>query len=84
VVALLATAAIVASLVTGIVISAYREIGIMKALGFTPLQVELVFAERPDRCPAMQGSHGSLPTGPGSMFATLFAVAGGARSRLRL
>jgi putative ABC transport system permease protein len=43
VVALLATAAIVASLVTGIVISAYREIGIMKALGFTPLQVELVF-----------------------------------------
>jgi putative ABC transport system permease protein len=41
--ALLATAAIVANLVTGIVISAYREIGIMKALGFTPLQVELVF-----------------------------------------
>jgi putative ABC transport system permease protein len=43
VVALLATVAIVASLVTGIVISAYREIGIMKALGFTPLQVDLVF-----------------------------------------
>jgi putative ABC transport system permease protein len=43
VVALLATAAIVASLVTGIVVSAYREIGIMKALGFTPMQVNLVF-----------------------------------------
>jgi putative ABC transport system permease protein len=43
VLALLATVAIVANLVTGIVIAAYREIGIMKALGFTPLQVELVF-----------------------------------------
>jgi putative ABC transport system permease protein len=41
--ALAATAAIVANLVTGIVISAYREIGILKALGFTPLQVEAVF-----------------------------------------
>jgi putative ABC transport system permease protein len=41
--ALLAMGAIVANLVTGIVIAAYREIGIMKALGFTPLQVEAVF-----------------------------------------
>jgi putative ABC transport system permease protein len=41
--ALAATAAIVANLVTGIVISAYREIGIMKAVGFTPLQVVSVF-----------------------------------------
>jgi len=41
--ALLATAAIVANLVTGIVISGYREIGIMKAVGFTPLQVVGVF-----------------------------------------
>jgi len=41
--ALLATAAIVANLVTGIVISAYREIGIMKAVGFTPFQVVGVF-----------------------------------------
>ncbi len=40
--ALLATVAIVANLVTGIVISSYREIGIMKALGFTPGQVEAV------------------------------------------
>ena len=37
--ALAATAAIVANLVTGMVISAYREIGIMKAVGFTPLEV---------------------------------------------
>jgi putative ABC transport system permease protein len=41
--ALAATAAIVANLVTGIVISAYREIGIMKAVGFTPIQVVGVF-----------------------------------------
>jgi putative ABC transport system permease protein len=41
--ALAATAAIVANLVTGIVISAYREIGIMKAVGFTPMQVLGVF-----------------------------------------
>jgi putative ABC transport system permease protein len=41
--ALAATAAIVANLVTGIVISAYREIGIMKAIGFTPTQVIGVF-----------------------------------------
>jgi putative ABC transport system permease protein len=42
--ALLATIAIVATLVTGIVISAYREIGIMKAIGFTPVGVMCVFA----------------------------------------
>ena len=42
--ALAATIAIVATLVTGIVISAYREIGIMKAIGFTPSQVIGVFA----------------------------------------
>jgi putative ABC transport system permease protein len=41
--ALAATAAIVANLVTGIVISSYREIGIMKAVGFTPSQVVAVF-----------------------------------------
>src|SRR5713226_8793648 len=37
--ALAATVATVATLVTGIVISAYREIGIMKAVGFTPAGV---------------------------------------------
>ena len=41
--ALAATAAIVANLVTGIVIASYREIGIMKAVGFAPLQVVGVF-----------------------------------------
>ena len=42
--ALAATVATVATLVTGIVISAYREIGIMKAIGFTPAGVVGVFA----------------------------------------
>src|SRR2546429_2706073 len=42
--ALAATLAIVATLVTGIVISAYREIGIMKAIGFMPAEVVGVFA----------------------------------------
>ena len=37
--ALLACAATVANLVIGIVIANYREIGIMKAVGFTPFQV---------------------------------------------
>jgi putative ABC transport system permease protein len=41
--ALAATVAIVANLVTGIVIASYREIGIMKAVGFTPIQVVGVF-----------------------------------------
>jgi putative ABC transport system permease protein len=42
--ALAATIAIVTTLVTGIVISAFREIGIMKAVGFTPAGVVGVFA----------------------------------------
>jgi len=42
--ALAATIAVVAILVTGIVISAYREIGIMKAIGFTPAEVVGVFS----------------------------------------
>src|SRR3989442_1368074 len=41
---LAAAGAIVGPPVTGIVISAYREIGIMKAVGFTPNQVVGVFA----------------------------------------
>ena len=42
--ALAATIATVATLVTGIVISSFREIGIMKAVGFTPAEVIGVFA----------------------------------------
>ena len=41
--ALGAVALIVANIVTGGVISSYREVGIMKAVGFTPAQVVQVF-----------------------------------------
>jgi putative ABC transport system permease protein len=37
--ALLSCAAIIGNLVTGIVIAGYRDIGIMKAIGYTPFQV---------------------------------------------
>jgi putative ABC transport system permease protein len=42
--ALLASALIVANLVGGAVIASYREIGVMKSVGFTPWQVMTVFA----------------------------------------
>lgn len=42
--ALVATALIVANVVTGVVISSYRDIGIMKSVGFEPLQVSAVLA----------------------------------------
>ena len=42
--ALAASAAIVGNLVAGIVIASYREIGILKAIGFTPLQVVAALA----------------------------------------
>lgn len=42
--ALAASATIVANLVAGIVIASYREIGILKAVGFTPFQVVTALA----------------------------------------
>jgi len=60
--ALVATAAIVANLVTGIVISSCREIGIMKAVGFTPLQVVGVF-ELQILVPAAAASVVGIPAG---------------------
>jgi putative ABC transport system permease protein len=41
--ALAASAAIVVNLVSGIVLAAYREVGVMKAIGYTPGQVVAVF-----------------------------------------
>jgi len=43
VVALAAVAVIVANVVTGAVLAGYRDIGIMKAIGFSPRQVVMVF-----------------------------------------
>jgi putative ABC transport system permease protein len=41
--ALAAVAVIVASVVAGAVLSSYRDVGIMKALGFTPVEVVAIF-----------------------------------------
>jgi putative ABC transport system permease protein len=41
--ALAASAAIVVNLVSGVVLAAYREVGVMKAIGYTPGQVVAVF-----------------------------------------
>ena len=60
--ALAATAAIVANLVTGVVLAAYREIGIMKAIGFTPRQVVAVF-ELQILIPAAVACLVGIPTG---------------------
>ncbi len=60
--ALIAAAAIVANLVTGIVISSQREIGIMKSIGFTPAQVVGVFVLQVV-VPALVGCLVGIPAG---------------------
>jgi putative ABC transport system permease protein len=60
--ALGAVALIIANLVTGAVIGGYREIGIMKALGFTPLQVVQVFVAQMAG-PALAGCLVGIPIG---------------------
>jgi putative ABC transport system permease protein len=60
--ALIAAAAIVGNLVTGIVISSQREIGIMKSIGFTPAQVVGVFVLQAV-VPAVAGCLVGIPAG---------------------
>jgi putative ABC transport system permease protein len=60
--ALIAAVAIVANLVTGIVISTQREIGIMKSIGFTPAQVVAAFILQAI-IPAATGALVGVPTG---------------------
>jgi putative ABC transport system permease protein len=60
--ALIAAAAIVGNLVTGIVISSQREIGIMKSIGFTPAQVVGVFVLQAV-VPALAGCVVGIPAG---------------------
>lgn len=60
--ALLAVALIVASVVAGSVVSGYREIGIIKALGFTPAQVALVIVGQM-AAPALAGALLGIPLG---------------------
>ena len=60
--ALLACAATVANLVSGIVIASYREIGVMKAVGFTPLQVVVTLVGQM-LVPALVGCVLGIPAG---------------------
>lgn len=60
--ALAASAATVANLVTGIVLASYREIGILKAIGFTPVQVGAVLVGQM-LLPALAGCLVGIPLG---------------------
>lgn len=60
--ALLATALIVANVVAGAVLAGYREIGIMKAIGFTPGEVMGVLTGQM-LLPALAGSLIGIPLG---------------------
>jgi putative ABC transport system permease protein len=60
--ALTAVAVIVASVVAGAVLSSYRDVGILKALGFTPLQVVAVFIGQM-ALPALAGAIVGIPVG---------------------
>ena len=62
VLALLAVALIVASVVAGSVVSGYREIGIIKALGFTPAEVALTVVGQM-AAPALAGALLGIPVG---------------------
>jgi putative ABC transport system permease protein len=60
--ALLAVAVIVASVVAGSVLSSYRDIGMAKALGFTPLQLLAIYVGQM-AVPALAGALAGLPVG---------------------
>lgn len=60
--ALVASALIIANLISGAVLAGVREIGIMKSVGFTPAQVVLTFACR-TLLPAIVGCAIGLPAG---------------------
>jgi putative ABC transport system permease protein len=60
--ALLASAFIIANLVSGAVIAGTRDIGIMKSLGFTPVQVVAVVAGQM-LAPALAGCLAGVPLG---------------------
>ena len=60
--ALVASALIIANLISGAVVAGTREIGVMKAVGFTPAQVVATFAGR-TLIPAVAGCVAGLPLG---------------------
>ena len=53
--ALLAAAFLIANIVSGVILTSYRDIGVMKAVGYTPRQVSLVLAGQV-LAPAVVGS----------------------------
>ncbi len=53
--ALLAAAFLIANIVSGVILTSYRDIGVMKAVGYTPWQVSLVLAGQV-LAPAIVGS----------------------------
>jgi putative ABC transport system permease protein len=73
--ALLAAALIVASVVGGVVLVSFREIGIIKALGFTPSEVALVFVGQM-ALPAVAGALLGVPVGVSASLPLLGAAAG--------
>ncbi|HEV2028621.1 MAG TPA: ABC transporter permease [Candidatus Dormibacteraeota bacterium] len=60
--ALAAVAVVVASVVAGAVLSSYREIGIIKALGFTPREIVAIFIGQMV-LPALAGAVVGIPAG---------------------
>ena len=62
VLALFAVTVIVGSVVAGSVLSGYRDIGISKALGFTPAQVTAIYVGQM-AAPALIGAFAGLPLG---------------------
>jgi putative ABC transport system permease protein len=60
--ALVASALIIANLISGAVVAGIREIGIMKSVGFTPAQVVVTFAGR-TLLPSAVGCALGLPSG---------------------
>ena len=60
--ALAAVAVVVASVVAGAVLSSYRDIGIIKALGFTPREVVMIFIGQMV-LPALAGAIVGIPLG---------------------
>jgi putative ABC transport system permease protein len=60
--ALGAAALIIANIVTGVVIAGYREIGIMKSIGYTPMQVLQVLVGQM-LVPALAGTAIGIPLG---------------------
>jgi putative ABC transport system permease protein len=68
--ALLAAAFTIANVVSGIVLTSYREIGVMKAIGFTPAQVTAIL-EAQALVPALVGAMAGVAAGSVASVSTV-------------